>query len=394
MRMTPPEPDMSKLRHVLAQLRGVRKTYDGETLVVKDLDLDIFDGEFLTLLGPSGSGKTTTLMMLAGFETPTAGQIMLAGRDLARVPPHRRDIGVVFQNYALFPHMTVAENIAFPLSVRGVPRSDIAVRVARALDTVRLSGFGERRPAQLSGGQQQRVALARALVFEPKLVLMDEPLGALDKQLREEMQLEIRRLHERLGITIVYVTHDQAEALTMSDRIAVFHRGVIQQIDTPAAVYEQPRNAFVASFIGESNRLDHADSRKANRRRNRGRNIRSAAAGTDHARRSVRSRRIIGTQPPSRRNSRGDLSRRPYAPPGVACRPARLRDQASGRTPQSRSPSGNACRGRLRGGRLPRVQARIDLGAVPPSCRCRSRIIHSVPRLAPSERAAFPWRLR
>ena len=153
MRMTPPEPDMSKLRHVLAQLRGVRKTYDGETLVVKDLDLDIFDGEFLTLLGPSGSGKTTTLMMLAGFETPTAGQIMLAGRDLARVPPHRRDIGVVFQNYALFPHMTVAENIAFPLSVRGVPRSDIAVRVARALDTVRLSGFGERRPAQLSGGQ-------------------------------------------------------------------------------------------------------------------------------------------------------------------------------------------------------------------------------------------------
>ncbi len=255
MRMTPPEPDMSKLRHVLAQLRGVRKTYDGETLVVKDLDLDIFDGEFLTLLGPSGSGKTTTLMMLAGFETPTAGQIMLAGRDLARVPPHRRDIGVVFQNYALFPHMTVAENIAFPLSVRGVPRSDIAVRVARALDTVRLSGFGERRPAQLSGGQQQRVALARALVFEPKLVLMDEPLGALDKQLREEMQLEIRRLHERLGITIVYVTHDQAEALTMSDRIAVFHRGVIQQIDTPAAVYEQPRNAFVASFIGESNRL-------------------------------------------------------------------------------------------------------------------------------------------
>jgi putative spermidine/putrescine transport system ATP-binding protein len=242
-------------RDVLAAFRGVRKTFDGETLVVRDLDLDIRRGEFLTLLGPSGSGKTTTLMMLAGFETPTAGEITLEGRSLARLPPHRRDIGMVFQNYALFPHMTVAENVAFPLSVRGLSRDEMQGRVKRALGMVRLEGFEARRPTQLSGGQQQRVALARALVFEPKLVLMDEPLGALDKQLREEMQLEIRHLHERLGITVVYVTHDQAEALTMSDRIAVFHRGAVQQLDTPTALYERPRNAFVARFIGENNRL-------------------------------------------------------------------------------------------------------------------------------------------
>jgi putative spermidine/putrescine transport system ATP-binding protein len=240
---------------VLAAFRGVRKTFDGETLVVRDLDLDIRRGEFLTLLGPSGSGKTTTLMMLAGFEAPTRGEITLEGRSLARLPPHKRDIGMVFQNYALFPHMTVAENVAFPLSVRGVLRGDMQDRVKRALGMVRLEGFEARRPNQLSGGQQQRVALARALVFEPTLVLMDEPLGALDKQLREEMQLEIRHLHERLGVTVVYVTHDQAEALTMSDRIAVFHRGAVQQLDTPTALYEQPHNAFVARFIGENNRL-------------------------------------------------------------------------------------------------------------------------------------------
>ena len=202
---------------------GIGKTYDGVTRIVDDLDLDIERGEFLTLLGPSGSGKTTTLMMLAGFETPTAGEILLEGKPLSRLPPYQRKIGMVFQNYALFPHMTVAENIGFPLSVRGMRAADIAQRVERALDMVQLGGFGERRPAQLSGGQQQRVAVARALVFEPKLILMDEPLGALDKQLREQMQLEIRRLHQRLGVTMVYVTHDQAEALTMSDRIAVFH---------------------------------------------------------------------------------------------------------------------------------------------------------------------------
>jgi putative spermidine/putrescine transport system ATP-binding protein len=234
---------------------GIEKSYDGITRVVDDLDLDIERGEFLTLLGPSGSGKTTTLMLLAGFETPTGGQILLEGRSLSNLPPHQRNIGMVFQNYALFPHMSVADNIGFPLSVRGVPLAELAARVERALDMVQLSGFGGRRPAQLSGGQQQRVAVARALVFEPKLILMDEPLGALDKQLREQMQLEIRRLHQRLGITMIYVTHDQSEALTMSDRIAVFHRGRIQQLDTPKQMYEYPKNAFVARFIGENNRL-------------------------------------------------------------------------------------------------------------------------------------------
>ncbi|TMH58762.1 MAG: ABC transporter ATP-binding protein [Betaproteobacteria bacterium] len=235
---------------------GIGKTYDGVLRVVEALDLDIERGEFLTLLGPSGSGKTTTLMLLAGFETPTAGEILLEGKPLSHVPPYQRNIGMVFQNYALFPHMTIAENIAFPLSVRGVPASDIATRVERALGMVQLGGLGKRRPAQLSGGQQQRVAVARALVFEPKLILMDEPLGALDKQLREQMQLEIRQLHQRLGVTMVYVTHDQAEALTLSDRIAVFHRGRIEQLDTPERMYEYPKNAFVARFIGENNRLD------------------------------------------------------------------------------------------------------------------------------------------
>src|SRR5580765_3590322 len=234
----------------------IGKTYDGVTRVVDELDLDIECGEFLTLLGPSGSGKTTTLMMLAGFETPTSGEILLDGKPLSRMPPYRRQIGMVFQNYALFPHMTVAENIGFPLSVRGVARDEMTRRVERALDMVQLGAFGSRRPSQLSGGQQQRIAVARALVFEPKLVLMDEPLGALDKQLREQLQLEIRRLHQRLGVTMVYVTHDQAEALTMSDRIAVFHRGKIQQLDRPAQLYEAPVNAFVARFIGENNRFD------------------------------------------------------------------------------------------------------------------------------------------
>lgn len=240
---------------VLVSFRGVQKSYDGETLIVKDLNLDIRKGEFLTLLGPSGSGKTTSLMMLAGFETPAAGEILLAGRSINNVPPHKRDIGMVFQNYALFPHMTVAENLAFPLSVRGMSKTDVKERVKRALSMVQLDAFSGRYPAQLSGGQQQRVALARALVFEPQLVLMDEPLGALDKQLREHMQMEIKHLHQRLGVTVVYVTHDQGEALTMSDRVAVFHQGEIQQIEPPRNLYEQPRNTFVANFIGENNRL-------------------------------------------------------------------------------------------------------------------------------------------
>jgi putative spermidine/putrescine transport system ATP-binding protein len=240
---------------ILVSFRSVQKTYDGEVLVVKDLNLDIRRGEFLTMLGPSGSGKTTSLMMLAGFEVPTHGDIVLAGTSLRNTPPHKRDIGVVFQNYALFPHMTVEENVGFPLSVRRRPRTEQRERVQKALDVVKLGALGNRRPGQLSGGQQQRVALARALVFEPKLVLMDEPLGALDKQLREHMQIEIKHIHESLGITVVYVTHDQSEALTMSDRIAVFNEGVIQQLDTPQGLYNLPQNDFVANFIGENNVL-------------------------------------------------------------------------------------------------------------------------------------------
>ena len=234
----------------------VSKSYDGKLSVVRSLDLALERGEFLTLLGPTGSGKTPTLMMLAGFEEPTSGTITLEGRKLNNVPAHRRGIGMVFQNYALFPHMTVAENLAFPLQMHGMARAHIPDKVKRALDMVRMGHLGERKPAQLSGGQQQRVAVARALIYEPKIVLMDEPLGALDKQLREQMQLEIRHLHDNLGVTVVYVTHDQSEALTMSDRIAVFQYGVVQQLAAPAELYERPANAFVASFIGENNHLD------------------------------------------------------------------------------------------------------------------------------------------
>ncbi|MEH6825725.1 MAG: ABC transporter ATP-binding protein [Motiliproteus sp.] len=234
---------------------GVQKSYDGVNLVVKDLNVDIPRGEFLTMLGPSGSGKTTSLMMLAGFETATHGDIYLDGQPINHVAPHKRGIGMVFQNYALFPHMTVAENLAFPLQVRKMGKADIETKVNRALDMVELGPFGNRRPAQLSGGQQQRVAVARALVFEPELILMDEPLGALDKNLREQMQYEIKHIHERLGVTVVYVTHDQSEALTMSNRIAVFEDGRIQQLAPPTELYEKPINSFVAQFIGENNKL-------------------------------------------------------------------------------------------------------------------------------------------
>ncbi len=233
----------------------VQKSYDGVTLVVKGLNLAMPKGEFLTMLGPSGSGKTTCLMMLAGFETATHGQIRLDGAEINDIPPHKRGIGMVFQNYALFPHMTVNENLSFPLEVRGMGRDEREAKVKRALEMVQMGEFGNRRPAQLSGGQQQRIALARALVFDPTLVLMDEPLGALDKQLREHMQYEIKHLHESLGITVVYVTHDQSEALTMSDRVAVFNDGVIQQLATPEDLYERPENSFVAQFIGENNKL-------------------------------------------------------------------------------------------------------------------------------------------
>ena len=236
----------------LVTFRGVQKTYDGTSLVVRDLNLDIQRGEFLSLLGPSGSGKTTTLMMLAGFESPTAGEICLNGQPITRTPPHKRNFGMVFQNYALVPHMTVAENIAYPLQVRKLPRAELEAVVKRALEMVQMDTMGMRYPAQMSGGQQQRVALARALVFDPQLVLMDEPLGALDKQLREHMQIELKALHRRLGVTFVYVTHDQAEALTMSDRVAVFNDGRIQQIDRVDRLYETPVNRFVANFVGDN----------------------------------------------------------------------------------------------------------------------------------------------
>ena len=237
------------------EFERVQKSYDGETLVVKDLNLTLPRGEFLTMLGPSGSGKTTCLMMLAGFETATHGDIRLAGTSINNIPPHKRGIGMVFQNYALFPHMTVAENLSFPLEVRKIGKSEREEKIMRALGMVQMQDFAGRRPAQLSGGQQQRIALARALVFEPELVLMDEPLGALDKQLRETLQFEITRLAHDLGITTVYVTHDQTEALTMSDRVAVFDDGRIQQLAPPDQLYEEPENSFVAQFIGENNTL-------------------------------------------------------------------------------------------------------------------------------------------
>ena len=231
----------------------VDKSYDGKVLVVKDLNLDIAEGEFITMLGPSGSGKTTCLMMLAGFETPTNGEIYLDSNPISNIPPHKRGIGMVFQNYALFPHMTVYENLAFPLRVRKVSKEDTDKKVDKALSMVSLTGFENRMPGQLSGGQQQRVAVARALVFDPAVVLMDEPLGALDKNLRESMQYEIKHIHESIGVTVVYVTHDQGEALTMSNRIAVFNDGKVQQLSSPDKLYEEPVNSFVAEFIGENN---------------------------------------------------------------------------------------------------------------------------------------------
>ena len=222
----------SETEKTFVKFEKIDKSYDGELLVVKNLNLDIAKGEFVTMLGPSGSGKTTTLMMLAGFETPTNGEIFLDGMPISKIPPYEREIGMVFQNYALFPHMTVQENLAFPLEVRKMSKEETKSKVQKALDMVELGEFGTRFPAQFSGGQQQRVALARALVFEPRLVLMDEPLGALDKNLREQMQYEIKHIHDRIGITVVYVTHDQSEALTMSNRIAVFNDSATTEIYT------------------------------------------------------------------------------------------------------------------------------------------------------------------
>jgi spermidine/putrescine ABC transporter ATP-binding subunit len=241
-------------RGASVSLDGLEKSYDG-TAAVAGVSLDINSGEFLTLLGPSGSGKTTTLMMIAGFETPTRGDIAIDGKSVVATPPYRRNIGMVFQSYALFPHLTVADNIGFPLKQRGIDRADRLKLVGEALELVHLPGYGERYPRQLSGGQQQRVAVARAIVFKPRLLLMDEPLGALDKQLRESLQLEMRRLHTDLGITFIYVTHDQEEALIMSDRIAVMNEGLVAQVGRPEDLYDRPGNRFVAAFLGESNFL-------------------------------------------------------------------------------------------------------------------------------------------
>jgi len=227
----------------------------GAVRALDEVSLGVEPGEFVTLLGPSGSGKTTLLMAIAGFTRPTSGSIRIAKQEVVRLPPHKRDVGMVFQNYALFPHMTVGDNIAYPLKLRGVAREKRAAEVARVLELVHLAGYGERRVDQLSGGQRQRIALARAIVFEPRILLMDEPLSALDKQLRERMQIEIRRLHDRLGTTTISVTHDQREALTMADRVAVLHLGRLMQYEAPRALYERPANRFVAEFIGESDFL-------------------------------------------------------------------------------------------------------------------------------------------
>jgi spermidine/putrescine ABC transporter ATP-binding subunit len=236
-------------------LRAVSKHY-GRAIAVNNVSLDVFEGEFVTLLGPSGSGKTTTLMLIAGFEAPTSGEIRIRGASVVARPPEKRDIGMVFQSYALFPHMSVFDNVAYPLRTRRLPSTEVAERVTRVLDAVRMSRFAERYPRQLSGGQQQRVAVARALVYRPSLLLMDEPLGALDRKLREEMQSELKGLQRTLGVTTLYVTHDQQEALALSDRIAIMNAGDLVQIGSPLALYEQPATDFVAGFLGDVNTLD------------------------------------------------------------------------------------------------------------------------------------------
>ena len=236
------------------RLEGISKHY-GDVVAVDGIDLDLRDGEFFSMLGPSGSGKTTTLRMIAGFEQPTAGRILLHGRDVTGIPPFDRDVNTVFQDYALFPHLSVRDNVAYGLMVRKVPRDERIARVTDALRMVRLEGFEERKPSQLSGGQRQRVALARALVNRPRVLLLDEPLGALDLKLREEMQIELKAIQQQVGITFIYVTHDQEEALTMSDRLAVFNAGRIEQLGSPAEVYERPATRFVAGFVGTSNLL-------------------------------------------------------------------------------------------------------------------------------------------
>jgi putative spermidine/putrescine transport system ATP-binding protein len=239
---------------VAVRLEGIQKRF-GDVIAVDGVDLDVYQGEFFSVLGPSGSGKTTCLRMIAGFEAPTAGRVVLAGKDVTRLAPYERDVNTVFQDYALFPHMSVRENVAYGLRVKGVPREERLTKVPQALRMVRLEGFERRKPAQLSGGQRQRVALARALVNQPSVLLLDEPLGALDLKLRQEMQIELKAIQERVGLTFVYVTHDQEEALTMSDRLAVMNAGRIEQVGTPAEVYERPATGFVAGFVGVSNTI-------------------------------------------------------------------------------------------------------------------------------------------
>ena len=240
------------------RIDGVTKTFDGRVMAVDDVTLEIAAGEFFSLLGPSGCGKTTTLRLIAGFETADAGRIVVGGRDITDLPAHKRDMGMVFQSYALFPHRTVAENVAFGLRMRGLPRAEIAERVASALKQVALDGYEARRPSQLSGGQQQRVALARAVVIRPAVLLCDEPLGALDRKLRQSMQFELKQLQKDLGVTLVFVTHDQEEALAMSDRIAVMNAGKVEQVGAPQEIYDRPRTRFVADFIGEINMFEGA----------------------------------------------------------------------------------------------------------------------------------------
>ncbi|MGM0348865.1 ABC transporter ATP-binding protein [Streptomyces sp. Adlamb9] len=249
------------MQGIAIRLHDLRKSF-GETAAVAGVDLEIRDGEFFSMLGPSGSGKTTVLRLVAGFETPDAGRIELAGQEVTGLAPFERDVHTVFQDYALFPHMTVEQNVAYALKIRKVPKAQRLARAREALAEVRLQGYGARRPAQLSGGQRQRVALARALVGRPRVLLLDEPLGALDLQLREQMQGELKALQREVGITFVFVTHDQEEALTMSDRIAVFDRGRIAQVGTPAEIYERPATPFVASFVGTSNLLDGEVARR------------------------------------------------------------------------------------------------------------------------------------
>ena len=239
---------------MIVSIKGLTRSF-GDVRAVAGVDLDIYEGEFITLLGPSGSGKTTVLRMIAGFEKPDSGSIELAGKDVSQLPPYERDVNTVFQDYALFPHMNVISNIEYGLKVKGIAKQDCSSRALEALRQVRLEGYGERKPSQLSGGQRQRVALARALVNRPSVLLLDEPLGALDLKLREQMQIELKELQRAVGITFIFVTHDQEEALTMSDRIAVFNNGKIEQLGTPREIYENPISAFVSEFVGQTNKI-------------------------------------------------------------------------------------------------------------------------------------------